>query len=88
MTVTPIPACSRWSTNRPTRGSRKSRTTCAWSPRGALVVCEDGDGEGWTDDDDSCRQEAQFRPHHHAWWKIFDFAKVVEPLDLVDVLPR
>jgi uncharacterized repeat protein (TIGR03803 family) len=58
------------------------------SPRGALVVCEDGDGEGWTDEDDSCRKGGDnFVRIVTRGGKIFDFAKVVEPLDLVDSFP-
>jgi uncharacterized protein len=58
------------------------------SPRGALVVCEDGDGEGWTDGDDSCRVGGDnYVRIVTRGGKIFDFAKVVEPLDLVKAFP-
>lgn len=58
------------------------------SPRGALVVCEDGDGEGWTDGDDSCRVGGDnYVRIVTRGGKIFDFAKVVEKLDLVKAFP-
>lgn len=58
------------------------------SPRGALVVCEDGDGEGWTDEDDSCRVAGDnYVRIVTRGGKVFDFAKVVEPLDLVEAFP-
>lgn len=55
------------------------------SPNGkALVICEDGDGEGWIDGDDSCKIGGDtFLRVVTQDGKIFDLAKVIEPLDLV-----
>jgi uncharacterized protein len=55
------------------------------APNGtALVVCEDGDGEDWTDGDDSCKQGGDtFLRIVTLDGQVYDLAQVTEPLDLV-----
>jgi len=54
----------------------------------AIVVCEDGDGEDWIDDDDSCRQGGNtFLRVVSLDGRVFDLAEVLEPLDLVKFFP-
>jgi secreted PhoX family phosphatase len=54
------------------------------SPKGAILICEDGDGAEWIDGDDSCRVTGDnlIRFVTPAG-SIFDFAKVNQKLDLV-----
>lgn len=54
----------------------------------AIIVCEDGDGEAWTDGDDSCRQAGDtFLRVVTLDGRVFDLARVLEPLDLVKTFP-
>ncbi len=54
----------------------------------AIVVCEDGDGEGWTDGDESCRVGGDtFLRVVTLDGPSFDLAQVIEPLDLMKTFP-
>jgi uncharacterized protein len=58
------------------------------SPRGSILIGEDGDGEDWTDGDGSCRKAGDnyvrfVSPEGLA----YDFARVPQTLDLVSTFP-
>lgn len=58
------------------------------SPNGAVILCEDGDGEEWIDGDDSCRVAGDNLIRVLGTdGTLFDFAKVAAPLDLVALDP-
>lgn len=58
------------------------------SPRGSILIGEDGDGEDWTDGDDSCRQAGDNYVRFIAPDGVaYDFARVPKTLDLVAAFP-